>query len=280
MLSRSAHEFEGGRLGHGLGHRRQPGGIVLVLEAGGVGSHRGVVGGRGALDLADALVDRRGVTRELLVQRDLAGIDLVLGLHLDPGDLGARPLLDPGDVLVAAAAERALALLRTGADLRDHGRDVGVDLGQRLLTRRLRRRADRRGQVGHQLRRLLGRRRSRRRDGRGLDHLGLLGVDGGGRIGGGRRVAGVGRARLRGEPEALVDVARGPRDRIRSPAASAAASGASSAVSAAGVGSLDRSELQGSRKPERVSVVAMVQALFLVDGGRPGLARTIGGRVG
>ena len=173
-----------------------------------------MVGGRGTLDLADALVDGRGVARELLVQRDLAGIDLVLGLLLDPGDLGARPFLDPGDVLVAAAAERALALLGAGADLRDHGRDVGVDLGQRLLTRRLRRGADRRGQVGHQLRRLLGRRRSRRRDGRGLDHLGLLGVDGGDRVGRGRGVAGVGRTRLRGEPEAFVDVGRRPRDGI------------------------------------------------------------------
>ena len=109
------------------------------------------VGGRGALDLAHALLDGGGVRGELLVEVRLAGGDPALGLLLDAGDLGAGPLPDLGDVLVGAHAQDGLALLGPAADRLDGLRDVGVDLRQGLVAGSLGRRPDGRAQVDHQL---------------------------------------------------------------------------------------------------------------------------------
>ena len=155
--------LELGRLGHRLGHRGQAGRVVLAAQAVGVGMHRVAVGGRGALDLAHALLDGGGVRGELLVKAVLARGDPALGLLLDPGDLGSGPLPDLGDVLVGAHPQGVLALLGSAADRLDDLRDVRVDLGQGLVAGRLGRRPDGRAEVDHQLRRLPGRhgRRSR-----------------------------------------------------------------------------------------------------------------------
>ena len=99
---------EGRGLRHLLGHRGQPGGVVLAFEALTVGGHGRLEPDDLGTDLVDAAVDRGGVPGELVLEGRLAGGDGCVGLVLDPGDLGLGPLADRGDVvlglLLSAAA--------------------------------------------------------------------------------------------------------------------------------------------------------------------------------
>ena len=196
------------------------------------------------LDLA--LDHRRRAARSRSRGGPCASVIFGLGLLADPGDLGLRPLADRGDVVVGRAAEVGGLGRRAAVDLLDVGLRVGLELAQVRVPRLLGGGLHRLREVGEELARLP----------RARATAPAAGADSGAVVPplGGRRRSCPGRNRpARRAP------ARRSRGRRRSWASRP------SAVGRAGrrpdrsrpVRSLDRSELQGSRKPARASVGAM-----------------------
>ena len=180
---RGSHVLEAGRVGHRLGHRRDPGRVLLGVQALEEGRHLGLEGGDHGRHPFGASLHGGRVGLHLGIEPGLARGDARLGLFADARDLGLRPLADRGHVVVGLAAQVGHFAGRAGVDLFDDGLGLDLEARHRLVPRMLRRRLHRAAQLGHELRRAAsgcGARLLRvvRRWGwsGGVDHLGCLGL--------------------------------------------------------------------------------------------------------
>ena len=211
---RGGHVGQARRIGHGLGHGRDAGRVLLGVQALEEGAHLGLEGGDDGGDPLDPCLDGRGVLLHLAVEAALARGDAALGLLADPGDLGLRPLADRGDVVVGAAAQVGRLVGGTGVDGFDDALRLDLEAGHGLAAGGLGGGLHRAAQVGHELGGATGGRGGRLglvgrfgtgwrvRHGSGLDHVGFLGLLGHGGVAHGGRILGLAGAGGPREPEA------------------------------------------------------------------------------
>ena len=130
---RGAGLFERWRLGHLGGHRAELGRIVDLLETDEEGIHLGFVLGDAGLDVLDLALDEGGMAFEAQLELLLALGDALLGLGPDARDLGLRPVLDAGDVLVGYTAQAVDLFGGSGMDAFDRPVPSVRMLSSRLL---------------------------------------------------------------------------------------------------------------------------------------------------
>jgi hypothetical protein len=176
-----------------LGHRGEPGGILLGEQPLEEAGHLGLERGDRAVDALDPALDRGGVCLELVLQVALATADPILGLLPDLSDLRLGPLADSGHVLVGVPTEGGGFIGGPSVDLLDVSLRFTLEPGEGLLAGGLGGRLHRLRQVGQELAGSGARRRGRRT----LRSSGRAGGLGGGKVGlgcwHGSRLRGVGR---------------------------------------------------------------------------------------
>ncbi len=149
---RGAGLFKGRRLGHLGGHGAELGRIVDLLETDEEGVHLGFVLRDAGLDVLDLALDEGGMAFEAQLELLLALGDALFGLGTDAGDLGLRPVLDAGDVLVGHTPQAVDLFGGSGVDAFDRPSALGAHALEQAAPALFRRRAHRAHEIGQEAR--------------------------------------------------------------------------------------------------------------------------------